>query len=55
MMPMVELTQEDMAKIFAKWNEDSEKNDWSKNPLDPKLQAEQFFQYAETLQREGKL
>jgi hypothetical protein len=47
MEAVVCLSKADMEALFDKWNKDSEKNGWEKNPFDPKAQAEHFFEEAE--------
>lgn len=47
MEAVVVLSKADMEALFDKWNKDSEKNGWDKNPFDAKAQAVHFFEEAE--------
>lgn len=50
MSKTVTLTQAEMIALFERWNKESAENGWENNPLDPKSQAEYFFQIAKELE-----
>ena len=50
MVPVVELTQQDMVFLFDKWNKEAAEKGWDKLPdFDANLQAEYFFEQAQIL------